>query len=132
MILSLAVVGTLADATAADFNPQPSWKDSYAVGGTCLCDSNSYDHGLDAKTVQTPHGRKNVVEVCEAIERVLSKGPTVVRTSYNDIQCGNEPANDAPDEAGCPGRVDVSPAGCDQKGRKWDLASVYGSTPPAE
>jgi F5/8 type C domain len=52
------------------------------------------------------------------------------RVPYNDIQCGNGPANDAPDEAGCPGRVDIGRSGCKQIGPKWDLASVYGGNPP--
>ena len=127
---SLALVGLVAQAQT--YNPAPNWKDSYAVGGKCYCDSNGYDHGLDAKTVQTPQGRKNVVEVCGDIKRVLGVGPTQGRVPYNDIQCGNGPANDAPDEAGCPGRVDIGPAGCNQKGPKWDLASVYGGAPPAD
>jgi hypothetical protein len=113
-------------AAAQQFNPGPGWKDSYAVGGKCYCDSNGFDHGLDTKTVITPLGRKNVVQVCGDIARVLGQGSTVGRVPYNDIQCGNGPANDASDEAGCPGRVDIGPAGCNQKGPKWDLASVYG------
>jgi hypothetical protein len=114
----------------AQWNPKPGWKDSYAVGGKCYCDSNGYDHGLDRKTAPTPLGPKNVVEICDAIKAKLGTGSTQGRIPYNDIQCGNGPANDAPDEApsACPGRVDIGPSGCQQKGPKWDLASVYGST----
>jgi hypothetical protein len=118
---------TQSSYAQAQFNPQPGWKDSYAVGGKCYCDSNGYDHNLDQKTALTPVGRKNVVEICNAITAALGRGPTAGRIPYNDIQCGNGPANDAPDEAGCPGRVDIGPAGCNQIGPTWDLISVYGS-----
>jgi F5/8 type C domain len=128
-VTALVLASGLNLAHAQRYNPKPGWKDSYAVGGKCYCDSNGYDHNLDTKTVATPQGRKNVVEVCEAITRVLGTGATSGRIPYNDIQCGNGPANDAPDEAGCPGRVDIGPAGCNQIGPKWDLASVYGSNP---
>ncbi len=131
-VTALMFVGSLNLAHAQQYNPKPGWKDSYAVGGKCYCDSNGYDHNLDTKTVLTPQGRKNVVEVCEAIARVLGTGATSGRIPYNDIQCGNGPANDAPDEAGCPGRVDIGPAGCNQIGPKWDLASVYGSNPSGD
>jgi len=40
---------------------------------------------------------------------------------YNDIQCGNGPANDAADEAGCPGRVDLGSEGCDEIGPGFDM-----------
>jgi F5/8 type C domain len=128
-IAALMLASGLNLVYAQEYNPKPGWKDSYAVGGKCYCDSNGYDHNLDTKTVQTPQGRKNVVEVCEAITRVLGTGSSSGRIPYNDIQCGNGPANDAPDEAGCPGRVDIGPSGCNQIGPKWDLESVYGSNP---
>jgi hypothetical protein len=111
------------------YDPQPNWKDSYAVDGKCYCDSNGFDHGLDTKTAPTPFGRKSVVQICADIERVLGAGPLQGRIPYNDIQCGNGPANDAPDEAGCPGRVDIGPAGCNQIGPAWDLMAVYGNAP---
>ncbi|MBX2847959.1 MAG: discoidin domain-containing protein [Acidiferrobacterales bacterium] len=115
----------LPSLSAAQWNPKPSWKDSYAVDGVCYCDSNGYDHGLDTKTANTPIGVQNVVDICEQIEEVLGEGSTSGRIPYNDIQCGNGPANDAPDEAGCPGRVDIGPDGCDQIGPKWDLEAAY-------
>jgi hypothetical protein len=114
---------------AQTWNPTLSWKDSYAVAGKCYCDSNGYDHNLDSKFADTPIGKQNVVDICEAIERVLGKGPADGRIPYNDIQCGNGPANDAPDEAGCPGRVDIGPAGCNQIGPEWDLDTVYADIP---
>ena len=50
---------------------------------------------------------------------------------YNDVQCGNGPANSAGDEDydQCPGRVDRGAAGCSIIGPKWDLQSVYGNSP---
>jgi len=119
-------------ANSQTWNPRPGWKDSYAVGGVCYCDSNGFDHGLDTKSADTPIGPQNVVDICEAIERVLGGGPTQGRIPYNDIQCGNGPANDAADETGCPGRVDIGPEGCDQIGPRWDLATVYADTPSVD
>ena len=116
-------------SAAQQWNPNPGWKDSYAVGGKCYCDSNGYDHGLDTKSADTPIGVQNVVAICEQIERVLGEGPVNGRIPYNDIQCGNGPANDAADEAGCPGRVDIGPDGCNQIGPKWDLESAYADVP---
>ncbi len=119
-------------AQAQEWNPRPGWKDSYAVGGVCYCDSNGYDHGLDTKVADTPIGPQNVVDICEAIERVMGSGPTEGRIPYNDIQCGNGPPNDAADEVGCPGRVDIGPAGCNQIGPRWDLETVYANLPDIE
>ena len=110
-LIALILIGFPILANA-QWNPQPSWKDSYAVGGKCYCDSNGYDHGLDTKSADTPIGRQNVVDICETIERVLGEGPQQGRIPYNDIQCGNGPANDAADETGCPGRTDLGPGGC--------------------
>ncbi|MGL6289222.1 MAG: hypothetical protein ACRC2H_00880, partial [Silanimonas sp.] len=123
---SLALLCLVAGPVSAQFNPQPGWKDSYAVGGRCYCDSG-FDHGLDRKVVVTPAGVKSITDVCADIRRVLGDGPSVGRVPYNDIQCGNGPFNDAVDEVGCPGRVDQGAAGCAQIGPRWDLASVYGA-----
>lgn len=112
---------------AQNWNPSPNWEDSYSVGGVCYCNSSNYDHGLDTKTAPTPIGELNVVEICNDIRSVLGEGSTNGRIPYNDIQCGNGPANDAADEAGCPGRVDIGSAGCDDIGPTWDLDSVYGT-----
>ncbi len=128
IIAACFLLSAYAGDASAQWNPKPGWKDSYAVGGKCYCDSNGYDHGLDEKTAPTPQGTKNVVDICNAIKAKLGSGPSSGRIPYNDIQCGNGPANNAPDEAAsaCPGRVDIGPSGCQQKGPKWDLASVYG------
>ena len=126
-IYAASALSFLAFPALAGWNPSPNWKDSYAVDGVCYCDSSNYDHNLSSKTAPTPIGELNVVQICQDIEAVLGKGPRSGRIPYNDIQCGNGPANDAADEKGCPGRVDIGSAGCDDIGPKWDLASVYGS-----
>ncbi|MEE9335912.1 MAG: hypothetical protein V3U65_17610 [Granulosicoccaceae bacterium] len=117
---------TISTIALADWNPRPGWKDSYAVGGVCYCDSTNYDHNLSSKSADTPIGPKNVVQICNDIRRKLGTGSTKGRIPYNDIQCGHGPANDAADEKGCPGRVDIGSKGCDVKGPRWDLQAVYG------
>jgi len=125
LLLLMTLLPTI-DALA-EWNPRPGWKDSYAVDGRCYCDSNGYDHNLDQKSAVTPIGRLNVVRICADIKARLGEGPREGRIPYNDIQCGHGPANDAADEAGCPGRVDIGTRGCDIKGPRWDLEAVYGS-----
>lgn len=120
---------TLCSNSFAQWNPRPNWEDSYAVDGVCYCNSSNYDHNLDEKSADTPIGELNVVRICEDIQSTLGTGRSSGRIPYNDIQCGNGPANDAADEEGCPGRVDIGSAGCDDIGPKWDLESVYGPWP---
>ncbi len=93
------------------------WKDSYSVGGTCYC-ATTFDHEIGEVEVATPDGKKTVREVCERIGD--GPGPQG-RPIYNDIQCGNGPANNAGDEDDCPGRVDIGPEGCGHIGPTWDL-----------
>lgn len=122
------VLLSLSSASAfAQWNPSDNWQDSYAVDGQCYCNSSNYDHNLDEKTADTPLGEKNVVDICNDIEAALGEGPTDDRIHYNDIQCGNGPANDADDEAGCPGRVDMGSEGCNIIGPTWNLDIVYGT-----
>ncbi len=123
LVWPLLTIGTFA---SADWNPQPNWKDSYAVDGACYCDSN-FDHNLSSKSADTPEGPKNVVTICNDIRDKLGTGPVEGRIPYNDIQCGHGPANDAADEAGCPGRVDIGSSGCLVKGPRWNLQAVYAS-----
>lgn len=129
--VSLGVLVALTSISALAINPRPNFKDSYAVDGRCYCDSSNFDHNLDKKTAPTPIGELNVQVICADIEAVLGKGPEENRIPFNDIQCGNGPANDAPDETECPGRVDIGPEGCSIIGPKWDLAAVYGEGPIA-
>ena len=64
-------------------------------------------------------GRMTVREVCD----MLGDGPGVGNNPvYNDVQCGNGPANNAGDEDDCPGRVDMGRDGCGQIGPKWNFS----------
>jgi len=110
----------------AQFNPQPNWKDSYKVDGYCFCFTSgpgAYDHGIRNKTVNINGTPYTVPQICEELKkhpryRAFRNGDI----PYNTIQCGNTPYNDAPDEPGCPGRVDIGTAGCNTIGPKWDMA----------
>lgn len=95
-----------------------SWADSYSVDGRCYC-ASTFDHNIADIEVDTPAGPRTVLEVCEAI----GPGPGIEGNPiYNDIQCGNGPANDAGDEDWCPGRVDQGETGCCIAGPTWDLS----------
>lgn len=101
--------------------PGGGWSDSYSVGDQCYCES-TFDHDIGAVVVATPGGPRTVREVCDA----LGPGPgSAGRPIYNDIQCGNGPANDAGDEDDCPGRVDLGREGCGHIGPTWDLSVVF-------
>jgi len=77
----------------------------------------------------------SIVDICDELRnhpnfRTERNGDPI----YNDIQCGNGPANDAADEAGCPGRVDLGSGGCDEIGPRFDMAWLesrerFGGTP---
>jgi hypothetical protein len=45
-------------------------------------------------------------------------------TRYNDVQCGNGPANDAGDEDTCPGRIEYGAVGCKYIGPKWNFVGI--------
>ncbi|MBX2849198.1 MAG: discoidin domain-containing protein [Acidiferrobacterales bacterium] len=93
------------------------WKDSYSVGDRCYCDT-TYDHDIGGILVDTPVGTITVREACE----ILGEGPgSAGRPIYNDVQCGNGPANDAGDEDWCPGRVDIGKEGCPHIGPTWNF-----------
>jgi len=111
-------------------NPRVSFQDSYSVDGVCYCNSSNFDHNIGDVLVDTPVGEMRVIEVCADIRSVLGTGRSNGRIPYNDIQCGNGPANDAGDEDqdDCPGRVDIGREGCQQRGPLWDLESVYASS----
>jgi hypothetical protein len=96
------------------------WSDSYSVGNSCYCET-TFDHNIDVVVVATPLGNLTVKEVCT----LLGPGPgSSGRPIYNDIQCGNGPANDAGDETVCPGRVDHGPNGCKYIGPKWNFSQL--------
>lgn len=103
-----------------------AWKDSYSVDGQCYCDS-TFDHEIGQIIVETPAGPKTVLEVCEAI----GPGPGADGNPiYNDVQCGNGPPNDQPDEVLCPGRVDMGEAGCSEIGPRWNLQNLFKAPEP--
>ncbi len=126
-----AVVVTLTDETAnlhpdivmvvdipeSDIlrSPQSNWVDSYSVGDECYCET-TFDHNIGDILVDTAEGTMTVFDACEAV----GPGPgSAGRPLYNDVQCGNGPANDAGDEDYCPGRIDIGKEGCVQIGPKW-------------
>lgn len=100
--------------------PGNNWSDSYSVDGNCYC-ASTFDHDIGEIEVETPVGTRTVLEICDAI----GPGPGIEGNPvYNDIQCGNGPANNAGDEDWCPGRVDQGEAGCCTVGPTWDLSLV--------
>ena len=111
--------------------PNNGWKDSYKANNLCWCDS-SFDHDVDNinKVSFVINGKKrNIRDICDELKkhpsyRTLRNGDPI----YNDIQCGNGPANTAGDEDPdqCPGRVDKGRAGCTEIGPKWDVAWLSG------
>ena len=112
--------------TAQNWNPRhPGWTDSFAANGFCWCASTNYDHELDTKSLRINGTNYNIVDVCDELKnhpsyRAFQNGDA----PYNDIQCGNGPANNADDEqqgSGCPGRTDLGPDGCDQIGPTFDM-----------
>lgn len=106
---------------AQTWNPRPGWKDSYEANGFCWCQS-TFDHDLNDKKVLINGVPYSVVDICDELEqhpqyRAFANGDP----AYNDIQCGNGPFNNAADESGCPGRVDLGSAGCQTLGVHWDM-----------
>jgi len=97
--------------------PSAGYLDSYSVGDRCYCESN-FDHNIVDLRVDTAVGNITVAEACD----IIGPGPgSNGRPLYNDIQCGNGPANDAGDEDYCPGRVDIGKEGCPQIGPRWNF-----------
>ncbi len=115
------MIAALASSPALSVTPAVSWKDSYSVGNQCYC-VTTYDHGAGTIMVDTPAGAKSVEEICETIGAGPGVGSNPV---YNDVQCGNGPANDAIDEVLCPGRVDLGKNGCAVTGPTWNLDQFF-------
>jgi len=132
LILKTLAFFCIANMVTAQWNPQPNWKDSYKVGSLCFCSTNgngAYDHGIANKTVEINGTQYSVRSICEELKkhpqyRAFRNGDI----PYNTIQCGNRPYNDAPDEPGCPGRVDIGSAGCNQIGPAWDMEWLRNRT----
>lgn len=129
LALGLIFDASMSTADAKNWNPGPGWRDSYAVGGVCYCDSSNYDHGIGTKIVTTPDGyERSVRQICSDIQQTIGVGAKSGRIPYNTIACGHGPANDAADEdlvSGCPGRVDMGSDGCFEIGPRWPLDRVY-------
>jgi hypothetical protein len=95
---------TLPLAVPANSPGGLAWADSYSYQNQCYIHS-SFDHGageltiggVSVKTIQSTQSGPGI-ELADAI--------------YNDVNCGNGPANTADDEIWCPGRVDLGPEGC--------------------
>jgi hypothetical protein len=106
-----------------------SWADSYSVGSECYCYTN-FDHNIGTVVIPTGIvglGNLTVKQICDR----LGAGPGIDgRPIYNDIQCGNGPANDAGDEVDCPGRVDIGIGGCGHIGPQWNLQRLVPKKPP--
>lgn len=103
-------------------NPRPlGWADSYSANGNCYCEGvTTYDHDIGKVMVNTNTslGVLSVMQICQ----LLGKGPgREGRPLYNDIQCGNGPANNAGDEDNCPGRTEYGREGCKYIGPKWNF-----------
>ncbi|WP_405230260.1 Ig-like domain-containing protein [Lentisalinibacter sediminis] len=110
-----------------------SWKDSVSVFNQstqryeCYCDSNGYDHGIGD---YVPIGQTlTVQQICEDLigepdpaDVAFSEAKGIYK-KFNDIQCGNGPANNAGDEDfdRCAGIVTEGSDGCTIIGPKWSL-----------
>lgn len=111
---------SIADIPDRDILRSPrgeAWKDSYSVGDRCYCDT-TFDHDIGSIRVDTPVGRITVRQACD----ILGDGPgSNGRPIYNEVQCGNGPANDVGNEDYCPGRVDIGREGCPQIRPEWNF-----------
>ncbi len=114
-------------------NPQPGWADSYERGGICYIRS-TLDHNVGPIVVSTPVGNRTVAQVLIAQNRANVPAYQIGDPLYNDVQCGNGPANDNGDEnpGNCPGRVDQGSAGCNVIGPRWDLKAIFGNDEPTQ
>eukprot|EP01025_Chloroclados_australasicus_P045886 TRINITY_DN5058_c0_g1_i1.p1 TRINITY_DN5058_c0_g1~~TRINITY_DN5058_c0_g1_i1.p1 ORF type:complete len:225 (+),score=14.30 TRINITY_DN5058_c0_g1_i1:58-675(+) len=105
-----------------DRSPKEGWKDSVQVRGKCYCQT-TFDHDIGEKTIPVNGCVLKIREICAQLGPPPATGD---RIYYNDIQCGNGPANDHtfPDEICCAGRVDKGMLGCFEKGPCWDLSEI--------
>lgn len=115
------------ECSSQSWNPAPNWKDSYQANGFCWCDT-TFDHDLDnidSVSFVINGLKRNIRTICDELKlhpnyRAFLNGDPI----FNDIQCGNGPANTALDEKCCPGRTDLTPgsSGCQITGAGWDIA----------
>ncbi len=123
-LLTLLTIFFISNAALSQqWNPtHPGWTDSFQANGFCWCNSTNFDHGIGNKTVAINGTAYKIIDICDELKKhPLYRAYQNGDAPYNDIQCGNGPANDAPDETGCPGRTDLGPSGCKQIGPKWDM-----------
>ena len=121
LLFNIASYGQLPDGQTPGGK---SWADSYQANGLCWCDT-TFDHDLDDinKVSFTINGvKRNIRDICDELQyhplvRDYRDGDPI----YNDVQCGNGPANTAIDEVQCPGRVDEGRDGCSVIGPRWDI-----------
>ncbi len=115
----------LSGTYSGRYTPQGrSWADSYSVGDTCYM-WTGFDHGIGSTSV-TINGQTNTVRQWSTL---IETGPGIdhpsVDAMYNDVRCGNGPANNNGDEdrfpVGCNGRVDIGQAGCGIIGPSWKV-----------
>ena len=128
-VVSISIVlGVCRIADAVE--PRAGWGDSVSDGDQCYCDT-TYDHDIGGVEVETPAGPRTVRQVCERIGPAPDKDGLPV---YNDVQCGNGPANNFGDEDPdvCPGRVDLGAEGCDVIGPTWRLERHFSGEPEPE
>jgi len=132
LLIALTFVTTIYAQLPNGVVPGSNWSDSYSANGLCWCET-TYDHDLDdiTKVWFVINGeRRNIRDICEELENHPSfRNKQNSDLVYNDIQCGNGPANTAKDETYCPGRVGISSTdyddlneACQTKGPTWDLA----------
>ncbi|WP_109302148.1 Ig-like domain-containing protein [Aquimarina sp. AU474] len=119
----IAVFFITTTALSQQWNPRhPGWTDSFKANGFCWCNSSNFDHGIGITTVSINGTDYKIIDICDELKKhPLYRAYQNGDAPYNDIQCGNGPANDAPDETGCPGRTDIGPSGCNEIGPKWDM-----------
>lgn len=128
--LMVCVLSCLLVSEALAVTPQPGWRDSYSANGQCYC-ATTYDHDIAGILVDTAQGQKTVQEICERIGNGPGIGSNPI---YNDIQCGNGPANNSGDEdpGVCPGRVDQGEGGCLVTGPTWNLDRFFPAPNPPD
>ncbi len=122
-LVFIAILFTTSTLLSQQWNPRhPGWTDSFKANGFCWCNSSNFDHGIGTKTVSINGTNYKIIDICDELKKhPLYRAYQNGDAPYNDIQCGNGPANDAPDETGCPGRTDIGPSGCNEIGPKWDM-----------
>jgi len=95
---------TLLNLPDSTRTPRSSYADSYSYQGQCYISSN-FDHGIGDATI----GGRNVRDIA-----ATQGGPGIAQAdaTYNSINCGHPPYNNAGDEQICPGVVTLGRAGC--------------------